>query len=252
MGFEDVARTFVPNLQFRELVKPESSIIVGPRGCGKTTLLKMLHPQAFVAAQSKEVKNLYNEMYFWGVYIPADIQWTTLLRKVKERESELNTVVNQVVDTLISVNVLSSISGCFKNLIELSISQMELSNPYQEVLDENQIRTIEMDLVQDLITAWRIEKEIPSNLYGIQQYWNSIVAELNLSIKNGIECEDILLKYNGFLEYAHAAFEAFQERCKKINFCALKGFRWALCFDELELAPEELRTTIYKLLRSTS
>lgn len=251
MGFEDVARSFVPNSQFRELVRPESSIIVGPRGCGKTTLLKMLHPRAFVATLSQNVKETYKEMNFWGVYIPADIQWTTLLRKVEERESELNNVGN-IVNTLISVNVLSSICRCFKSLLDLSISQLESSNPYQENLTANDIRIIEMTLAQDLVTIWGIEKDIPSSLYGIQQYWNSIVSDLNLALKNNTDCQSILLKYNGFLDYAHSSFDSFQERCKNIKFCAYKCFRWALCFDELELAPKELRSTISTLLRSTS
>lgn len=251
MGFEDVARSFVPNSQFRELIRPESSIIVGPRGCGKTTLLKMLHPRAFVATQSETVKRTYSEMNFWGVYIPADIQWTTLLRKVEERESESN-AVGSIVNTLISVNVLSSICRCFKSLLDLSISQLELSNPFNEKLSVDQIRTVEMNLAQDLVAIWGIEKDIPSSLYSIQQYWNTIVSNLNLALKNYTNCQSILLRYNGFLDYAHAAFDAFHERCKEINFCAYKGFRWALCFDELELAPKELRETISTLLRSTS
>jgi hypothetical protein len=73
-----------------------------------------------------------------------------------------------------------------------------------------------------------------------------------MSINNEKECDWILTRYNGFLDYSHAAFDAFEEHCKDIDFCALKGFRWALCFDELELAPEELRSTIFLLLRSTS
>ena len=251
MGFADVARTFVPNYQFRELVKPESSIIVGPRGCGKTTLLKMLHPRAYATTQLENNKVSYDEMNFWGVYIPADIQWTTLLKKVKEREKD-SPLVNQVVDTLISVNVLSSICSCFKSLLELSINHLEASNRYCETLTISQIRTKEVGLAQDLITVWKIERDTTPTLYGIQQYWNTIISDLNNAIKNEKECNWILSRYSSFLEPSHAAFDAFYEHCRDIKYCALKGFRWALCFDELELAPEELRTTIYTLLRSTN
>lgn len=251
MGFEDVARTFVPNYQFRELIKPESSIIVGPRGCGKTTLLKMLHPRAYAIAKQENDKVSYDEMNFWGVYIPADIQWSTLLKKVKEYETD-SLIVNQVVSTLISVNVLSSICACFKSLLELSITHLEESNYYGEILTASQIRTKEIDLAGDLITVWKIEREIPPTLYGIQQYWNTIISDLNNAIKNEKECDWILSRYSSFLDFSHAAFDAFHEHCRDIKYCALKGFHWALCFDELELAPEELRTTIYTLLRSTS
>lgn len=251
MVFEDVARTFVPNHQFRELVRPESSIIVGPRGCGKTTLLKMLHPRAYAASSSENVRKYHDEMHFWGVYIPADIQWTILLEKMGKRESELYDL-KQVVNTLISINVLSSICECFKSLLELSLTHSKKQYYRDETVLDSQIRTKEVELAQDLIASLNIEKRIAPTLYGIKQYWNSVITELNMSISNEKKCDWILTRYNGFLDYAHAAFDAFEEHCRDIDFCVLKGFNWALCFDELELAPDELRSTIYSLLRSTS
>lgn len=250
MGFEDVAKTFVLNPQFQELVKPESSIIVGPRGCGKTTLLKMLHPQAYSAVQSYEVKNAYNEMYFWGVYIPADKQWTTLLQKIKDKGTDTR---DKVVNTLISINVLSSICSCFKSLIDISIDQISNKNAYHEVVNSSQIQIIEMYLARDLKKIWRIEDEIPYTLYGIQQYWNKVITDLNLSInnENNTTTKTILSKYNEYIDYTHAAFCSFKQYCNTIKFCSLMGFRWALCFDELELAPKTLRSAIYNSLRST-
>lgn len=249
VGFEDVARSFVPNHQFRELIKPESSIIVGPRGCGKTTLLKMLHPRAYYATITDEVKSLYGEMDFWGVYIPADIQWTTLLRILKNKETN-SFSIDKVVGTLISINVLSSICDCFKSLIEISSKEASLSG-HNEGLSEYDIQTMELKLAQDLKDIWEINYDKPVTLYSIQQYWNKVVRILNMSIENDDDFEWILSRYNGFLDYAHAAFESFRENCKQLPICALKNFKWALCFDELELAPYELRSNIYSLLRSS-
>ena len=252
MDFEDVAKTFVPNSQFRELLRPESSIIVGPRGCGKTTLLKMLHPRAFAASTSEKVKQYYNDMNFWGVYIPADIQWAKLLEKVEKLESQNCNIKQLMVNTLISINVLSSICKCFRSLLELSLKQLEEQGNGIETETESSIRQKEVILSQDLISIWRIDKRIPPTLYGIQQYWNDVIAELDISINNHTYVDWILKKYNEFLHYSHAAFDAFQEHCKSISFCAQKNFNWALCFDELELAPDELRFTIFSFLRSTS
>lgn len=252
MDFEDVAKTFVPNSQFKELLRPESSIIVGPRGCGKTTLLKMLHPRAFAASSSEKVIQYYNDMNFWGVYIPADIQWAKLLEKVEKLESQNCDIKQLMVNTLISINVLSSICKCFKSLLELSLLLLEEQGNVVEKDAESSIRQKEVVLSQDLIAIWRIDKRIPPTLYGIQQYWNDVIAELDISINYHKDFDWILSKYNGFLHYSHAAFDAFQEHCKDISFCAQRNFNWALCFDELELAPDELRSTIYSLLRSTS
>jgi len=41
-----VAESFVPPRVFETLIRPEHSVLIGPRGSGKTTLLKMLQPQA--------------------------------------------------------------------------------------------------------------------------------------------------------------------------------------------------------------
>ena len=46
---------------------------------------------------------------------------------------------------------------------------------------------------------------------------------------------------------------AFQEIFKNTSFVNQKKFKWALCFDELEIAPEWLQKKIYtEYLRSTN
>ena len=51
---EDVARSFVPTTHFKALAKFQHSLLMGPRGCGKTTLLKMLtRPAQTVSARER-------------------------------------------------------------------------------------------------------------------------------------------------------------------------------------------------------
>lgn len=46
LTYEEVSSIFVKTSYFEQLSKPCHSVVLGARGCGKTTLLKMLHPNA--------------------------------------------------------------------------------------------------------------------------------------------------------------------------------------------------------------
>jgi predicted AAA+ superfamily ATPase len=55
---EEIARTFVINDAYRKLLRVEHSILRGPRGTGKTTLLKMLTPRALKEWGDREKYNV--------------------------------------------------------------------------------------------------------------------------------------------------------------------------------------------------
>ncbi|MGH8546796.1 MAG: hypothetical protein ACREX3_24925, partial [Gammaproteobacteria bacterium] len=51
---EEIARTFVINENYRKLLMNEHSVLRGPRGTGKTTLLKMLTAPALREWKDRE------------------------------------------------------------------------------------------------------------------------------------------------------------------------------------------------------
>src|SRR5439155_18979670 len=78
---EDIARAFVPTTPFKALVKVQHSLLMGPRGCGKTTLLKMLTRPAQTIWWRERVPLFpalaeYPTPDFEAIYIPSDIRWS--------------------------------------------------------------------------------------------------------------------------------------------------------------------------------
>src|SRR5437867_922327 len=77
---EQVAATFVPVPQFRQLVHNTNSLLLGPRGCGKTTLLKMLTRRALnmwsASSRSKRFQGAFERPQYEAIYIPSDIRWS--------------------------------------------------------------------------------------------------------------------------------------------------------------------------------
>lgn len=101
---------------------------------------------------------------------------------------------------------------------------------------------------------WEIEKPIAPTLYAINQYFDKIIRclEVDLYAQTSVASDSIIRIYSNFVSLASSAFKAFERICKRSKFCSLKQFQWALCFDELEIAPLWLSDRLCKLLRSTA
>lgn len=72
----EVARTFVPPAAFSTLRDARNAILVGPRGSGKTTLLKMLTPDGLTAWQGPEASLTRQKMADVGVFVGVDAMWS--------------------------------------------------------------------------------------------------------------------------------------------------------------------------------
>src|SRR6185369_5592218 len=76
---EEVAQLFVPLPAFSRLVREGHCVLLGPRGCGKTTLLKMLTGRALKYWKTSERSRAYADSFsfpdYESIYIPADMRW---------------------------------------------------------------------------------------------------------------------------------------------------------------------------------
>lgn len=246
LSFEEVASTFIPNKEYNELLSNSHSVLMGPRGCGKTTLLKMLYPQALYAWNHKDASTVMEQIPFWSVYIPTDSQWSSqleYLNKIFESKPDIPLVIS---NALVCINVLTSLCNSFKDLIILS--------------KDNNAFDKETELSIELINLWELEKPLSPSLYSIIQALNKRVNEINISVKKWRysyqSSKNIVFPnyfYDDFLPLVTMGCCAFQEIFKNISFVNQKKFKWALCFDELEIAPEWLQKKIYtEYLRSTN
>src|SRR5438128_2152082 len=79
-----VAETFIPNDDYQDLWRNEHSVVLGPRGSGKTTLFKMLTVQGIYSWKDEFAKTLRVRRPFTAIYVPTDMHWHHQLRHAEE------------------------------------------------------------------------------------------------------------------------------------------------------------------------
>lgn len=219
LTYSEIAQEFVLTKNFQELLKPCHSILLGTRGCGKTTMLKMLHPAAV-----REYQNVHSEFHleFYGVYIPADRQWSLILEQL-DKETEHIEFYEKVSKSLVNVNILLAFIDTLKVLFDDESFGAEKKTEYLSLL----------------VNYWKLGKSIPPIIDIIRLNLKGMIID----IKNAISDSDFSFVFpyvckSNFEDTIALAVELFnslfEDSCKK----------WALCFDEMEIAPEWLQRKI--------
>lgn len=77
-----VAQSFIPSQNFEKLLLEDHCQIIGPRGSGKTSLLKMLLPDAIDNWKHHRAEHYREKINFSSVFIPTDIVWKHQLESI--------------------------------------------------------------------------------------------------------------------------------------------------------------------------
>lgn len=244
---EQVASTFIPPTHYRQLVKPTHTLVVGPRGSGKTTLLKMLQGAALESWRHPDAADYRAQIQFTGVFIPTDVSWASQINalgeSILEREYRdrlgVAAFTTHVLRRLIIAMEYRSRPPSDPNLI--SHRRAPLS------------RSAEVELVRRIANAWHVTPQIPT-LLSLRQELSGRLLEIRefSSQETLLEPEGRAGRFAGirylhlhFLSAAGVAAEAFDD------IAVTRGEKWALLFDELELAPDWLVETLLRSIRST-
>lgn len=239
LSFEEIASTFIQNDQYDELFKLNHSLLMGPRGSGKTTLLKMLTPMCqFYYEKNEKVSP------FFGVYIPTDIHWK---RQIEHFQNEFkNDILFQEIISkqIVSANILISLCNTFSFLIESKETKA------MEDLER------EENLCSELIDEWKISKPTSSNISSLKQGLLRRIKEINsivLKKRTSINAEVILPEYfyDDYFDLARMGCFLFKKHFHEDDDFKKYPFRWAFCFDELEIAPKWLQMDLLDKIRST-
>jgi energy-coupling factor transporter ATP-binding protein EcfA2 len=235
---KEVARTFVVNDDYRRLLKNSSIVLMGPRGSGKTTLLKMLTLEALHSWQSAEAKETLRTIPFCAVYIPTDVHWKRQLAHTERSLQTFPKFAERVSEAAVTLNVLKALLHAFSERMQ-----------YESINE----RTEEVGLCAALTECWLLDSRMP-DFKSLRSAIDHRVSELSTRAKvleDRLSSNDAepALGQQFYLDYYHAivaACSAFDE------FVSVRRpLRWALCFDELELAPGWLQDRLFRELRSS-
>jgi len=240
---EDVASTFVPPPKFDRICEPFHTVIVGPRGSGKTTLLKMLQRQALDSWQHDQATSVRRNIKFSGVFVPTDRNWAAQISALGSRQLPLETQKQLAYSSFVT-HVLRSLSAAFEYELNRDCSDTDCAKDMRLELVAK--------LVDALATAWSLSVPAPTfaDLRIALSLRLSRIHSLasHLSGQSGpesdpvwSECEWIHLD---LITSVSLGIDVFERHSQKSDT------KWALLFDELEIAPEWIRSTLVASMRS--
>lgn len=247
LTLKQVAQSYIEYNKYNELITNRSSLLMGPRGCGKTTLLKMLTIEALIEYNRINGSNLIYDIPFISIYIPTDIQWKTEVEYFQNEFKNNSEFVEIIPKALINTNIFLHTLKTFKALTD--------------TLDRDEVDNKIIDFTKDLIKIWSLPNDTQNSFYRIEQEFYKRLDLINVLInkvrKHRIDPDKYDYPdffYQEFLEPTRAACKAFEHYFKDSQSTIVRSksqpIKWALCFDELELAPAWLQTTLFRYLRS--
>lgn len=241
-----VAETFVPSDQFRRLAKRRHTIVLGPRGSGKTTLLKMLQPAALELWRHTDADEVRAAVDFTGVFIATDIAWGQQLQSLGAGR------IDPQVQKIFSIATFTThVFRCLVNTF-LSRKLPEQPNypPYRRIKIDP---TAERVIAAALCKEWHLTDTVPSFLavrHALSTRLSTIRELVARELILGESGRDARLVDAGFV------FLDFVQGCTNgielfDDTLGQGDTRWALMFDELELAPQWISNLLVRSIRST-
>lgn len=235
---EEIATAFVPNSQFRQLASPQNALLVGPRGSGKTHLLKMLQPKSLASWDHEESDEIRRRVGFLGVFVPADEAWN---QQIECAAIGLGDVMSQFTDSVFVTH--------FQKALVEAMLQTQQDRPHADngFFRSDLSRAKEGELCCLLADSWNLRPRIKS-LISIKQSLVDRLADFqDAAISGANSVRSVLaVSQKRLMGAASQGIEAFN------GVSGRHQTRWGLLFDELEIAPSAVQQTLFQSLRSTN
>ena len=235
---EQVARQFVPSEKFWMLTAVRNSLIVGPRGSGKTHMLKMLQPKALAAWIHDQAPRARRLTSFRAIFVAADVTWRA---QVEQRSGQLSAELGPKYRRAVFIlHVREAIVSCMLQLTHDRPAQDSEFLKYCLSCGE------EAALVGTIAESWRMHPKLHS-LVSLRQHIVDTLSDFRLAQENDQTkvARMVADVQPDVLSTARQAIEAFNAAVRQFDA------GWALCFDELEIAPPEIQEELFECLRST-
>ncbi|MGB3811979.1 MAG: hypothetical protein WA950_02020 [Shinella sp.] len=236
-----IAATFVMPEYFEEVAAYQNTVLIGPRGIGKTTLLKTLTAQGLVTLhQRKDVAERLKKIDFnyTPIYIPAESIWKGTSHVINEEigdESDRDLISSGLFCDHCLYHVVSSIDE--NRDLKRSLKD-EVSYPWLADFNDSNERKIATACAE----IWQLPGR-PSSLLGLKLDLLKRVNQFRAAISSRDTLDE--LRKGGRLDFL-VMLRAFLDITDK--FAGLK--RWTISFDEMEIAPKRVLADLYESLRS--
>jgi hypothetical protein len=231
-----VAKSFVPPEAFFTLINPVHSVLSGPRGSGKTTLLKMLQPEALEHWQHEAAAPTLASIEYTGVFIATDRLWKQQLEPVQPSAGAewRDALATSAFATHVMRELVATMAWRAHDAPERypHHARAELS-PADELL-----------LVRELANLLHLVVEVPR--------LESVVSALILRFRQHGELQRIPDPRVGDVPpWLIRDTLGTAEACVRLfnNACRQNDHQWALLFDEMELAPAAVTSSVLDAMR---
>jgi hypothetical protein len=245
-----IARSFImPRQIFGLLCKNENSLLIGPRGSGKTTLMKMLRPSALRAWTHTDKSRILDELAFTAVYIAADSAWNARMAVFPADSTEykvFDILQNATFVTYAMMSMLDAVSEC----ASIDEHDDERFQKFRIKLNSN----LEGELSAQLAKRWLLDLEFSSlraarlalhdRIQSIDQiYFRAAGLGTKIQLSDLANYEFLSLN----------ALHTMQAFVTTVNELLEEPNRtWSFCIDEIEILYPSYQSSLMRSLRSTA
>jgi energy-coupling factor transporter ATP-binding protein EcfA2 len=245
MRLDSVGRTFIYSDLFRQVAANHHSALVGPRGSGKTTLLKMLSLPALLSWRHKMRSSLIDSMDYFSVYAPSDYAWFPDFRLSSRTRH------NEEADQLIAASIfrhhlLKAILDATQFLFAEDLVKDRHLKRFALPNNEKKIAAF----AEALNDGWSLEAKFVG-LFGLRVACSKRIQRLQRLLTESasrlIPTPEILERHEFIGDYFYDDLVTFLDA--RDNFFP-GAPKCCVCFDELEIAPNQIKKMIVKSARS--
>jgi hypothetical protein len=245
-----IARSFIlPQAMFSLLCKNEHSVLIGPRGSGKTTLMKMLRPSSLRVWQHDNKRRILRELKFTAVYVASDSGWNGRMSFVNPESNEHR--LYEVLQTSTFVTYLMS------SMLDAVLETASINDNDESDLQKFRVRlnsNLEGQLAHELAKRWLLELELPS-LRALRLALEDRIRSIDniyfqvATLKAKIPLAQ-LVQYPFLSLDVLSVMRAFVTTVNEL--CDDPTRAWAFCVDEIEILNPSLQQSLFRSLRSSS